>query len=134
MIANPSHGVWPWFSHQHDPKIAGNVILVYDNGNTRVEGPAGTGGNSRGQALIIDDVALTATLALNFDLGSCSRALGSAQRLSNGNLFFGNGLLGDPAHPLSQGLELSLDGATKFSVGASAFTYRVFRMKDLYRP
>ncbi len=38
-----SNDPWPWFSHQHDVKFQGSLIVAYDNGNTLV---AGFGGNS----------------------------------------------------------------------------------------
>lgn len=82
---------WPEFSHQHDAQIESNGLLtVFDNGNTRV-GPEG--GNSRGQALLLDEVNMTATPIVNADLGAYSFALGSAELLSNGNYGFGAGAL-----------------------------------------
>jgi hypothetical protein len=134
LTADPSHGPWPWFSHQHDARMLGTHVLLFDNGNARVEGPAGIGGNSRGQVFRLNEAARTATLTFNHDLGGYSAALGSSQRLSNGSLFFGNGFLGDEAAPLSESIEVAPDGTRKFTIQAEAFTYRALRMKDLYRP
>ena len=134
LNADPSHGPWPWFSHQHDARMLGTHVLLFDNGNARVEGPAGIGGNSRGQVFRLDEAARTATLTFNHDLGGYSAALGSSQRLSNGSLFFGNGFLGDESAPLSESIEVAPDGTRKFTIQAEAFTYRALRMKDLYRP
>lgn len=133
LTADPSAGPRPWFSHQHDSMLSG-ALLVYDNGNTRIQGPGGTAGNSRGQAYVLDESAKTARLVLNFDLGSYSPALGSAERLTNGNFYFGSGLLGDLANPSSQGIEVAIDGSKKYVVQARAFVYRSFRVRDLYRP
>ncbi len=133
LQASPAFGPWPWFSHQHDSQFSG-AMLLYDNGNTRVEGPAGIGGHSRGQVLVLDENAMTARLVLNYDLGAYSPALGSAERLTNGSFYFGNGLLGNRTNPRSEGIEIALDGTHKLTLQSSAFVYRSFRVRDLYRP
>jgi hypothetical protein len=134
LTADPSHGPWPWFSHQHDARMLGTHVLLFDNGNVRVDGPNGIGGNSRGQVFRLDEAALAATLTFNHDLGAYSEALGSSQRLTNGNLFFTNGLLGDQASPRSEVMEVAPDGSRKFVIQSESFTYRALRMKDMYRP
>lgn len=134
LVADPSQGPWPWFSHQHDAKMGRGTVLLFDNGNTRVEGPGGIGGNSRGQAWRVDEAAKTATLVFNTDLGGYSSALGSAQKLSNGDLHFGSGYLRDQPTPRSEGIEVALDGTRKYTIEANAFVYRSLRMKDIYRP
>ena len=118
---------WPWFSHQHDVSYASaNVISLFDNGNSRV---SSLGGNSRGQALIIDEAAKTISFALNVDLGNFSPALGSAQRLSNGSYEFGSGLIGGNH---GQGSEFRTDGSLVSLLQAQAVLYRLFRLRDLY--
>ena len=83
---------WPWFSHQHDAQYEDATTLsIFDNGNTRVEAIPG---NSRGQGLILDETNRTVNFAMNADLGEYSFALGSAQRLLNGNYVFGDGWVG----------------------------------------
>jgi hypothetical protein len=120
-----------WFSHQHDVEFELNgrqILSVFDNGNARQK-PASTS-NSRGQVYKLDIAARTATLQLNADLGGYSRALGSAQRLSNGNYEFDLGIL-----PSAQFVEVNPSGAvvSKIQV-ASQWSYRCFRMRDLYTP
>ena len=66
-------------------------VSMFDNGNTRV---SQFGGNSRGMVLSVDEGSLTITPAISADLGGYSAALGSAQRLSNGNYDFGSGIVG----------------------------------------
>ncbi len=120
-----------WFSHQHEVEFELNgqqLLSLFDNGNTRQQ-PATTS-NSRGQVYLLDTDARTATLELNADLGAFSAALGSAQRLTNGNYQFDLGLL-NPA----QFVEVNPAGAvvSKFQM-TNQQSYRCFRMKDLYTP
>jgi arylsulfate sulfotransferase len=118
-----------WFSHQHEVEFELNgqqLLSLFDNGNTRQQ-PATTS-NSRGQVYLLDPVAKTATLQLNADLGSKSLALGSAQRLTNGNYQFDLGFL-----PSAQFVEVNPAGAVVSEFQMTSLTsYRCFRMKDLY--
>jgi arylsulfate sulfotransferase len=123
---------WPWFSHQHDAKLAGGHLLVYDNGNTRVQETGS--GNSRGQAYTLDETAMTATLDLNLDLGAYLSALGSAQGLLNGSFHFDSGFNGPPTAPYGDAVEVRPDGTVTFVSRLNTFVYRSFRMSDLYRP
>jgi hypothetical protein len=123
---------YPWFSHQHNPQfLSDNVTLtVFDDGNLRQAQDANA--HSRGQVLTIDEVNLTVNFALNADLGSYSFALGSAQKLQNGDYFFDNGFLlsGGPSTPA----EVNSAGQVVYEVQGSAPTYRTFRLVDLYTP
>jgi len=125
-----------WFSHQHDAEfqLGGNAVLsLFDNGNTRV---AAHGGNSRGQVWNINETSKTASLALNRDLGVFSAALGTAQRLANGNYHFNAGLV-----PTFQGgadaFEYTPSGTLVYELqirptSTGLNEYRSFRMRDLY--
>jgi arylsulfate sulfotransferase len=124
---------YPWFSHQHDAdfELGGSeVISLFDNGNTRQLFPNATG-NSRGQVLNIDEAARTVTLQLNVDLGGYSGALGSAQRLTDGDYHFLAGFM--PGNN-GQSIEVRPDGTISFNLQTHALTYRSFRMRDLYTP
>lgn len=116
---------YPWQSHQHDAEYEGtsNTLSLFDNGNTRV---ASSGGNSRGQVMQIDEVNRAVTLVLNANLGIYSAALGSAQKLSNGNYSFDAGL------GVTQSSEVNKSGAIVGQLANSASTYRTFRLRDLY--
>ena len=121
---NPSD----WFSHQHDVEFDTNgeqLLSLLDNGNTRQQ-PATTS-DSRGQAWVLDTTALTATLQLNADLGTYSFALGTAQRLTNGNYQFDLGVL---PHALFAEVDPAGNIVTEFQINQQS--YRCFRMKDLY--
>ena len=131
-FAVQSEDPWPWFSHQHDAKLAGGRMLLYDNGNTRVSEMGD--GNSRGQTYDLDESTMTATLDMNLDLGAYASALGSAQPLVNGNFHFDNGFLGSPADPSGEAHETRTDGSSAYVSRVNAFVYRSFRMWDLYRP
>jgi hypothetical protein len=122
-----SADAYPWQSHQHDPEFeSSSVISLFDNGNTRVQQ---FGGHSRGQVLTINEGSMTVTPTVNADVGSFSSALGSAQRLANGNYEFGAGL----APPLStDALEVTAAGAATSLLHCAAVNYRVFRLRDLY--
>lgn len=127
----------PWFSHQHDPNFEPNdtVLLVFDDGNTRVA--ADPKAHSRGQALTIDEKNRTAALLLNADLGSYSQALGSAQKLPNGDYHFDNGFIfamdsTGKGITLAQSVELDKNGAMVYGIQFVAPEYRTIRMRDLY--
>jgi hypothetical protein len=124
---------WPWFSHQHDAnyETADTLtrVLVFDNGNTRQRSDPQA--RSRGQVIELDEVNRTARLVQNFDLGAFARALGSAQRLSNGNYSFNVGWTPGDA---SYAIEFDPAGniTSKFDLGIQQ--YRSFRMKDIFTP
>ncbi len=122
----------PWFSHQHNVTLSGNSVWLFDNGNTRHStDPAAM---SRGQALSIDENARTVSISVNAELGRYSPALGSAERLDNGNYHFLAGNLSD-GH--SQSIEVVPSGsavANDFTVDAANPAYRSFRMKNLSTP
>jgi len=123
----------PWFSHQHDAQLIetpdGVVLTVFDNGNIRQATDPNV--RSRGQVWKLDEANRIATLALNADLGAYSFALGSAQRLPNGNYRFGLGILPDRT---SRSVEVDSTGRVVYGIEASAPLYRTFRMTDLYTP
>lgn len=65
----------PWFSHQHDVRyVNDNTITLFDDGNVRHA--ANPKAHSRGQELVLDEKAMTATLVVNADLGNFASALG----------------------------------------------------------
>ena len=120
---------YPWFSHQHDIEYEDpSTISLFDDGNTRVQLMGG--GNSRGQALHIDESAMTITPILNVDLGSYSGFLGSAERLVNGNYFFDSGAIVPNLD--TQASEWTISGAEVSNTHKEGTSYRVFRYRDLY--
>ena len=128
----------PWFSHQHDVEFDGGVLTLYDNGNPRI---FEIGGQSRGQALLVNETARVAALVLNVSFPYVGWALGSAQRLSNGNYHFATGVLRadrpDCEIPLcgnSHSVEVRPDGSSSYGILWSSAAYRSFRMRDLYTP
>jgi hypothetical protein len=134
-----SNDPYPWFSHQHDAEIeTGGVLSLYDNGNTRVKQNPGVPLNSRGMALTLDEKNMVATPVLYADLGAYSYAAGSAQKLSNGDYYFNNGVLlltGNQRY--SQQLEVKpTPGTTAASINDllknATFSYRSYRLRSLY--
>ena len=132
-----SSDAYPWFSHQHDPNFLAtdpSTMMVFDNGNTRIRA---NGGNSRGQAIRIDEQNRTANLVLNADLGVFSLALGSAQQLSNGNYSFDAGYVLDADSPTGSSayaIEVNPSGNTIYKIKTNAIVYRWFRLTDIYSP
>jgi len=119
-----------WFSHQHDPNFEGSGRLaVFDNGNTRQA--EDNNAHSRGQVLDIDESSRVVSLALNVDLGAFSMALGSAQKLTNGNYHFN---VGWKPNTFSDALEFDPSGNLVTQVETETQMYRSFRMRDLYSP
>jgi hypothetical protein len=119
----------PWFSHQHDPQILPDetTLALFDNGNLRnFMDPSQ---NSRGQVLVLDEAARTATLTLNYDVGQFSVALGAAQKLHDGDYFFNASYV---TNGLTYSVEVAPDGKLVSSLNPAAPVYRSFRMPDLY--
>jgi hypothetical protein len=121
-----------WFSHQHDPRyepFRTDRLMILDNGNVRRD--TDNKANSRGQVYQIDEAAKTATLALNVDLGLYSLALGSAEKLRNGNYWFDVGFLPD-----ASGVSTQTDASGKevYSLRTAAPVYRSYRLADMYSP
>jgi arylsulfate sulfotransferase len=125
-----------WFSHQHDPNFDrddSSTIDLFDNGNTRqATVPTST---SRGQSIRLDEDARVAHLMLNVDFGKFSIALGSAQRLENGDVHFDLGWVYDPAVAdlaSTYSVEVDPDGAIVDSIQTPSRAYRTIRMRSLY--
>ncbi len=141
-LSASSNDPYPWFSHQHDISLYNNGFLLYDNGNTRqAQFPDA---HSRGQFYNIYERAHLAVQVLSVDLGEFSQAVGSAQRLANGNYFFLSGYLGVNGNNVpsrSTAFEIvpsPLPGGTwdyRLQTGGG-FLYRSFRLRDFstYRP
>jgi len=121
----------PWFSHQHDPQFLadGSTLILFDNSNVRHE--TDHVANSRGQVISLDEANRTASMMLNADLGAYCMALGSAEKLRNGNYYFHCGWSGDATSLL---LEMDPAGQIVYALHAQAAEYRSFRMRDLYTP
>ena len=81
---------------------------------------------------LLDEQNLVATPVLNADLGGYSLALGSAQKLPNGNYHFGQGWL-QPSNT-SQAIEVDPSGKVVFALQLNSPAYRSFRLADLYTP
>jgi hypothetical protein len=121
----------PWFTHQHDAHfIDDSTLIVFDDGDTRrASDPTA---DSRGQVWKIDEQTMTATLVFNADLGNYSDALGSAQRLSNGNYSFNSGRQGQAPHQIGQAIEVRPDGSKAYVLQVNKPVYRSFRIRTLY--
>jgi hypothetical protein len=138
----------PWFSHQHDggweatPPLSYGAyrwaptplprLMVFDNGNTRVA--ALGGGNSRGQVYEIDESNRQAYLVLNADLGVFSMAVGSAEKLGDGNYHFDAGYVRVNNAITARALEVTPDGTIAYDAAADTPLYRSFRLADMYTP
>lgn len=122
----------PWQSHQHDANyITDNRVVLFDNGNTRcVNYPDLC--YSRGQVFQLDEVNMTASLILNADLGNYSFAVGSAQKLSNGNYHFDSGIQPIGEYLVSTAQDVSPNGVTNYSLLLELGAYRSYRMVNLY--
>jgi arylsulfate sulfotransferase len=127
---------WPWFSHQHDGSFERGDptrLIVYDNGNTRWQETGNA--YSRGQVFQIDEANHSAKLVLNADLGVFSPAVGSAQKLRNGNYHFDSGYVIEPDQSLgAYSTEVSADGTLLYTLRIGTLIYRTFRMTDIYTP
>ena len=145
-MLNPQQGcgdpaVFPWFTHQHDASFqnlpsALKVFTVFDDGNLRYK-QCGNSGNSRGMMLYVNEIGHTVYAATVADLGAYSLALGSAQVLTslpnNFYLSFGNGLLTQGGNH-AQSTEVDINGNIVYQMQVGTWSYRTYRMQDLYTP
>ncbi len=132
---NIANDPYPWFSHQHDVGVENNgVMTLFDNGNTRIYT---YGGNSRGMALAFDESTMQVTPVFVQDLDYFASALGSAQLLNNGDYFFHAGIVtgSDDTYSLEYSpTKGALTGTGVLDLQGDIWTYRTFRMFDLYSP
>jgi arylsulfate sulfotransferase len=133
-----SQDPYPWFSHQHDANFESDdsaALMVFDDGNTHHS--LDPSANSRGQVIQLDEAKRTAHVALNADLGVYSLALGSAQKLTNGDYHFDAGWVPDGGGSTgTSAYSVEVDGAgnTVFEMKTPTPLYRSFRMTDMYTP
>ncbi len=134
-VASPNNA-FPWFSHQHDVNYLDSTTLaVFDNGNTRCLGAAHGTCDSRGQEYLLDEKAMSATLTLNVDLGGFSSAVGSAQRLANGNFYFDSGRQMTLSGQIyGQTTEVVPSGTPVYINQFPQQLYRAWRLPSLYSP
>jgi hypothetical protein len=126
---------FPWFSHQHDGNFEDGdptLLDVFDNGNTRVT--LLNQGYSRGMVLQIDEGNRTATPVFVLDTGLYSLALGTAERLQNGDMHFDFGYVQEAGGARSYAIESDANGNTIYGSKGMGPVYRSFRMADLYTP
>jgi len=123
-----------WFSHSHDAEYLGtNQVMLYDNGNANPDCLADPRQcASFGKIYRLDEGNMTATPVLDANLQNYSFAVGTAQRLSNGNYHFESGSYNGSFKARTH--ELTPTGQIIFEMEISARTYRAFRLRDLYTP
>jgi len=126
---------YPWFSHQHDANFEDGdptMLDVFDNGNTRVT--LLNQGYSRGMVLQVDEANRAVTPVLVLDAGLYSIALGTAQRLQNGDMNFDFGYVVEASAVRSYALESDSSGNVAYGAKADVPIYRSVRMSDIYTP
>jgi hypothetical protein len=106
------------------------LLTLFDNGNARFVRDSTA--KSRGQMYQLDEQSRVARLVYNVDLGLYSSAVGSAQRLPNGNFHFDIGFLGGGI--VSRSVETDAAGGTVYDIEIGGAAYRTFRMTSLYVP
>ena len=138
-MIDPSGDPFPWFSHTHYTHFEEGRFVVYDNGNSRVDEEGG--GNSRAQVYFVDETNLIAVLLRNQGLGVYSRAVGSAELLSNGSLSTNNSFLDSNDYPILPPDEIATlvpevlpNGDVTYTFATTGLVYRSWRMKSLYEP
>ncbi len=126
----------PWFSYQHDVGFdppGSDTISLLDDGHERKK--LDKNANNRVQLWKLDERAHTAALVANPDLGVYSFAVGSAQRLANGDLHALAGFVPGDHGRSCRSIEVTPQGQVVFSQELEgAGSYRSFRVVDLYTP
>jgi arylsulfate sulfotransferase len=123
----------PWFSYAHDvgfEPAGSNTLTLMDDAHAKHQKDQNS--ESRGQVWKLDEEKLTATLALNADLGGYSFCCGSMQVLKGGGY---NSVVGGIDFTSVHGrlVEIDKDGKTVFAAEAEGvIVYRSFRVEDLY--
>jgi arylsulfate sulfotransferase len=121
----------PWFSHQHDVRyINDTTLLVFDDGNTRQL--SNHGAHSRGQEWILNEQNMTATLAVNDDVGNYSSFLGSSEILPNGNLAFTSGGFTINNVGTGQSIEIAPNSTRVYVQQMNEYEYRSYFESTLY--
>jgi hypothetical protein len=121
----------PWFSHQHDVEVWVNEnpkqLTLFDNGNTRrATDPTA---DSRGQALTIDETALTVDIHTNVDFSFYSSGYGTSQILDNGNYWWQAGAAPGPDNTRTFEYKPSgYAGIDSFAIQFADTAYRSFRL------
>jgi hypothetical protein len=116
-----------WFSHQHDASYVDNSTLVlFDDGNARRS--TNRRANSRGQELVLNEATKQASLLVNANLGNYASALGSAQRLPDGNFVFDSGFAKQTIEVLPHGTKSYV-----IKMNIQGYQYRSYIYADLYR-
>jgi hypothetical protein len=124
---------FPWFSHQHNVSYSDpTTLVVFDNGNTRCAEQSPVRCRSRGQVLALDESHRQARLVLNVDLGGYSFAVGSAQRLANGNYVFTSGIEGGRGVYAGRSIEVTPNGKVVYVQSVNPAEYRAYRESSLY--
>jgi arylsulfate sulfotransferase len=128
----PGHPLSEWFSGQHDVEIQPNgIVTLFDNNNPSAVTQQ-PGGTARGQAWSLDITNMVAAPVANIDLEVISVAVGSAALLSNGNYEWQAGFV---TGPQAQTFEFTPTGGTPvYQQQSDSFSYRSFRIRDLYTP
>ena len=123
--------VTDWFSGQHDPEIEANGLLTLFDNNNASSATQQPGGTAHGQAWQLDTVRNIATPVENIDLEVGSSVVGSAVLLSNGNYEWQAGYVDNS---YAQTLEFTPSGTLVYKEQSDSFSYRSFRLRDLYTP
>ncbi len=82
---------------------------------------------------MLAEAARLAIQTLNVDLGNYSQAVGSAQRLANGNFNFESGDQGAQPAVFGQAIEVRRDGTKVYvSQFVPGLVYRAWRLQTMY--
>jgi hypothetical protein len=82
--------------------------------------------------LALDEIHRQARLVLNVDLGGYSFAVGSAQRLANGNYVFTSGIEGGRGVYAGRSIEVTPHGKVVYVQSVNPAEYRAYRESSLY--
>lgn len=127
LTAPASAGSYPWFSNQHNPNfVSATDIVVFDDGNTRCQNGTVKGCQSRGEEYSLDQTNHKATLILGPSLGAFWQALGSAQKLPNGDITFAGGY-----SPPSKEEEFTSSSTKVYELDTALAVYRAYRLTML---
>ncbi|MBV8569694.1 MAG: aryl-sulfate sulfotransferase [Acidobacteriaceae bacterium] len=122
----PGYPSSDWFSGQHNAEFHSNGILTLFDNNA-----LGSPAIAHGQAWSLNTSTMVATPIENIDLGVVSPIVGTAQLLANGNYVWQAGAV-PPSQ--SQSFEYTPSGTLVYHEQVDTWSYRAFRISDLYTP
>jgi hypothetical protein len=108
-------------------------MTVFDNGPLR-NLQCGGNQNSRGMLMLVNEANRTVTYKILADLGAASSVWGSGDMLVTSDGIYASYGNGGTGNQQSRSTEVDMTGKTVYELQVDSWSYRIYRMRDLYTP